>query len=51
VFDRVEYGTRLLRRGGAIEVHQRPAVDLTRQDRKISAYAFGTELIRHGSDG
>ena len=44
VIDRIDHTTRLLRRSSAIEVDQRAAVHLGREQRKIRTYLFN---IKH----
>ena len=43
VIDHLDHGQRFLRRGSAVEVNQRLAVDLAPQDRELPAYFFNVE--------
>ncbi len=43
--DRVDHRLRLLRRGAVVEIDQRPAVHLARQDRKVAAHRL--DVVAH----
>ena len=47
VIDRIDHATRLLRRSSAIEVDQRAAVHLGREQRKIRTYLFQHQTFLH----
>ena len=46
VFNRSQYAQRSLRRGGAIKIDERPAIDGALQDREVLTHAFDVEGLR-----